>query len=44
VAVYERLHRLYRRLHDAFGVAGHQADLSDVMKELLSIRDRELAH
>ncbi|MGD0140574.1 MAG: ribulokinase [Tepidisphaeraceae bacterium] len=43
VAVYERLYRLYRRLHDAFGVAGHQADLSDVMKELLSIRDRALA-
>ena len=42
VAVYERLYRLYRRLHDAFGVAGHKADLSDVMKELLTIRDRAL--
>ena len=40
VAVYERLFKLYRKLHDAFGIAGHTADLSGVMKELLSIRDR----
>jgi L-ribulokinase len=39
-AVYEKLYRLYRRLHDAFGVAGHKADVSNVMKELLDIRDR----
>jgi len=39
-AVYEKLYRLYRRLHDAFGIAGHMADLSDVMKELLAIRDK----
>lgn len=39
VAVYEKLFRLYRKLHDAFGIAGHRADISDVMKELLSIRD-----
>jgi L-ribulokinase len=38
-AVYDRLYRLYRRLHDAFGIAGHQASLGDVMKELLTIRD-----
>ncbi len=38
-AAYERLYRLYRQLHDAFGVAGHRADLSGVMKELLTIRD-----
>jgi L-ribulokinase len=37
-AVYERLFRLYRRLHDAFGVAGSHDDLADVMKELLAIR------
>ena len=40
VAVYEQLFRLYRKLHDAFGVAGHQGDLSQVMKQLLEIRDR----
>jgi L-ribulokinase len=40
VAVYEKLYRLYRRIHDAFGVADHQAKLYDVMKELLSIRDQ----
>jgi L-ribulokinase len=38
-AVYDRLYRLYRRLHDAFGIAGHQDSLGDVMKELLTIRD-----
>ena len=40
VAVYEQLFRLYRQLHDAFGVAGHTSDLSPVMKQLLEIRDR----
>jgi L-ribulokinase len=40
VATYERLYQLYRRLHDAFGISGQRSDLSDVMKELLSIRDR----
>jgi L-ribulokinase len=39
VATYERLFQLYRKIHDAFGIAGHQADVSGVMKELLSIRD-----
>jgi L-ribulokinase len=38
-AVYDRLFKLYRKLHDAFGIAGHTADLSGVMKELLCIRD-----
>lgn len=37
--VYDRLYKLYRRLHDAFGIAGHQDSLGDVMKELLTIRD-----
>ena len=44
VATYERLFRLYRRLHDAFGVAGTRDDLSDVMKQLLAIRDEARAH
>jgi len=40
---YNRLYLLYRRVHDAFGVKGTQDDLSDVMKELLTIRD-EVRH
>ena len=39
VELYNRLYTLYRKLHDAFGVAGHTADLSGVMKDLLNIRD-----
>lgn len=38
-AVYNRLYALYHRLHDAFGVKGAQDDLSDVMKQLLNLRD-----
>jgi len=38
-AVYDGLFGLYRRLHDAFGVAGAGDDLADVMKTLLDIRD-----
>lgn len=39
-AVYEKLFRLYRQLHDAFGIAGNKTDVSAVMKELLTIRDQ----
>ena len=39
VAIYDRLFALYKQLHDAFGIAGHQAALSNVMKDLLQIRD-----
>lgn len=39
-ATYDRLYALYRRLHDAFGVSGSDGELSDVMKELLNIRDQ----
>ncbi len=42
-AVYDRLYALYHRLHDAFGIRGTQDDLSNVMKELLAIRD-EVRH
>jgi L-ribulokinase len=38
-AIYERLFALYRKLHDAFGIRGTCIDLSNVMKELLDIRD-----
>jgi len=39
VAVYEKLYRLYLQLHDAFGVRDSTAKLSNVMKDLLDIRD-----
>ncbi|MGH7997136.1 MAG: ribulokinase [Opitutaceae bacterium] len=35
---YDRLHRLYRRLHDGFGGVGGPADFSRVMKDLLKIK------
>ena len=40
VAVYEQLYKLYRSLHDAFGVKTHKGNLWHVMKELIEIRDR----
>jgi L-ribulokinase len=43
VAVYEQLYRLYRQLHDAFGIAGQTRDLSKVMKQLLDLRDKAKA-
>jgi L-ribulokinase len=38
-AVYDRLYRLYRRVHDAFGVEDTEDDLYDVMKALIDLRD-----
>ena len=37
--VYERLYALYKQLHDAFGTQDWSGKLSNVMKELLSIKD-----
>jgi L-ribulokinase len=44
VAVYDRLYKLYKQLHDAFGVrSGEKSeDLYNVMKDLLAIRDEAL--
>ncbi|MBU6178567.1 MAG: ribulokinase [Verrucomicrobia bacterium] len=39
--VYREIYALYRTLHDAFGVAGWQGRLSHVMKDLLTIRQRQ---
>ncbi len=39
VAVYNRLYRLYRELHDVHGVRDYSANLYPVMKELLTLRD-----
>ena len=38
-ATYEKLYGMYKQVHDAFGVKGHSADISNVMKDLLNIRD-----
>lgn len=40
VAVYNRLYRLYRELHDIHGVKDYSANLCPVMKELLELRDK----
>ena len=39
VAVYDRLYKLYRELHDIFGTVDYSANLFHVMKDLLTIRD-----
>jgi L-ribulokinase len=43
VAVYKKLYRLYKQLHDSFGMAGHTEDLSGLMKELLDIKEQAQA-
>jgi L-ribulokinase len=40
VRIYDRLYRLYRRLHDIFGTQTYTDNLYDLMKELLDIRDK----
>jgi L-ribulokinase len=42
--VYDRLYRVYKTLHDAFGTADYTGSLSGVMKELISIRDGARKH
>ncbi|MDD3589485.1 MAG: ribulokinase [Thermoguttaceae bacterium] len=39
VAVYEKLYKIYKTLHDAFGVQGTRSELYPIMKELIAIRD-----
>jgi L-ribulokinase len=36
--IYQKLHSLYRDLHDAFGGVSKSADLGHVMKDLLAIK------
>jgi len=38
--VYEQLYSLYKQLHDAFGLESFSGKLANVMKDLLSIKDR----
>ena len=39
-AVYKDLYKLYRQLHDAFGVPGYPGQLHGVMKTLIEIRNK----
>ena len=39
VAVYRELYRIYKTLHDAFGLAGH-VSVDRVMKDLLKIKTK----
>ena len=40
MAVYELIvQTVSGEIHDAFGIAGNKADISNVMKDLLMIRD-----
>jgi L-ribulokinase len=38
--VYQKLYNLYKQLHDAFGTKEWRGSMHNVMKDLLSIRDR----
>jgi L-ribulokinase len=40
VPLYAELYRLYKRLHDAFGIKDNQKTLGSVMKDLIAIRNR----
>ncbi|MBN2137694.1 MAG: ribulokinase [Sedimentisphaerales bacterium] len=37
--IYEKLYALYKQLHDAFGLADSSAQLGNLMKQLLNIKD-----
>jgi L-ribulokinase len=41
-AVYNELFALYRQVHDAFGGVNPQANLGNVMKDLLALKERQL--
>ena len=40
VKVHQQLYKLYKQLHDAFGVKTDPSRLANVMKDLLSIKER----
>lgn len=40
-AVYDKLYRLYRCMHDAFGKTGWNGSLEHVMKELIALREEQ---
>jgi L-ribulokinase len=42
-AVYRELYALYKQLHDAFGTRGWKGNLHDIMKKLITIRQKARA-
>lgn len=42
-AVYQEIYALYKTIHDAFGRSGWSGEVSGIMKELISIRQRQRA-
>jgi L-ribulokinase len=38
--VYQKLYKLYRRLHDGFGIKGKTLSMGEVMKDLLAIKEK----
>jgi len=38
-AVYAKLYRLYKQMHDSFGVEGNSIGMANVMKDLLEIKE-----
>ena len=38
--VYQKLYKVYKRLHDGFGIKGKVLAMGDVMKELLAIKEK----
>ena len=39
--IYDQLYALYRAPHDAFGGVNKAADLSQIMKELIRIKEQQ---
>ena len=39
--VYLQLYKLYKQMHDAFGLEGWSGQMANIMKDLLEIKDRE---
>ena len=37
--IYQQLYKLYKQLHDGFGIAGNNVSMANVMKELLEIKE-----
>ena len=42
--IYTKLYQIYRQVHDAFGGINKQADLSQVMKDLIALKDAAKSH
>ncbi len=39
-AAYQKLYKLYRQMHDAFGTQNYKGSLYEVMKQLLDIKEK----